>query len=80
MTDTMKERIARAICKDMTGDVHDYELYRDTADAVLAAMREPTEEMVKAGDLPGWDGDVTVDLSREVWQAMIDAAITEGKT
>jgi hypothetical protein len=52
--------------------------YRKHADAVLAAMRKPTEAMVKAGDLPGWDDDITIGHGTEIWQAMIDAALTEG--
>lgn len=47
--------------------------------AALKAMREPSEGMLKAGDLPGWDDSVTIGLSEEVWQAMIDAAIKEAE-
>ena len=45
------------------------------ARAAIEAMREPTETMLKAGDLPGWDDSVSIGLSGEVWQAMIDAAL-----
>ena len=47
--------------------------------AALKAMREPGENILKAGDLPGWDDKVTIGLSEEVWQAMIDAAIKEAE-
>lgn len=47
------------------------------ARAAIEAMREPSEAMEKAGDLPGWDDSVSVGLSREVWQAMTDAALAE---
>ena len=80
----MRERIVRAIieCDGRLLRSNDLSIAEANAyaEAVLAAMRDPTDEMVKAGDLPGWDGSITVDLSCEVWQAMIDAAITEGKT
>jgi len=48
---------------------------RATARAAIEAMREPTEKMLEAGDLPGWDDYVTAGLSKEIWQAMIDAAL-----
>lgn len=46
---TMREKIARAICKDtfITDDL--WEMYLSAADAVLDAMRDPTKEMVEAG-------------------------------
>lgn len=34
----------------------------------------PTEAMLKAGDLPGWDEAVTLGLSAKVWRAMLAAA------
>ncbi len=42
------------------------------ADAVLAAMHEPTEAMLHAGD--NWESWPSAD---DVWQAMIDAASTD---
>lgn len=47
--------------------------------AALAAMREPTEAMLKAVPVP-WGGQgvhVPEPTSAEVWRAMIDAAISE---
>ena len=69
---TMKEKIARAICKDISNAENDVELYIKTAERVLDAMREPTERML--------DHDIFDEghISREVWQAMIDAAKTKG--
>ena len=109
MTDTMRERIARAIDtvafenwkrrydNEMarTGDEGEAKATADywderqsafrRADAVLAAMREPTEQMlVDAGVMSGY-GVEDDELSyadhdhTEWWQAMIDAAISEDK-
>ena len=50
--------------------------YEDMAEAAIEAMREPTEAMLKAGDVPGWDDSVTVGHSAEVWEAMISAALS----
>lgn len=43
------------------------------AKAAIAAMREPTEEMVKAG----YDNADGSHLWREVWKVMIDAALKD---
>lgn len=75
---TMIDAVARAIGKKVTGTEYGWPAWRPVARAALEAMREPSEAMLKAGDLPGWDDSVTVGLSGEVWQAMIDAALTEG--
>lgn len=58
----MVERVARAIwdkCNDG---------YRDQARAAIAAMREPTEVMMRATPLPASD-------NRRIYQAVIDAAL-----
>lgn len=47
------------------------EHYREQAQAAIAAMREPTEAMMDAGDI---FADNTV---RQCWQAMIDEALGE---
>jgi hypothetical protein len=67
MTETMRERIA-------------------LSDAVLAAMREPTPRMLEDAGTMNWYGveyylpDYKPDDDHiEWWQAMIDAAISEGK-
>lgn len=46
---TMRERIARAIADDIGDGSVLWDLYLDTADAVLAAMAEPTGGMWLAG-------------------------------
>ena len=76
MTD-MVERVAKAITEafEREGRVFDDGQAETLARAAIEAMREPTEAMTKAGDLPGWDDSVSVGLSGEVWNAMIDAAL-----
>lgn len=83
----MIEKIAKAMCEangtiwggPRGEDDPDFLLvklsYMRMARAAIEAMREPTEAMLKAGDLPGWDDSVSIGLSGEVWQAMIDAAL-----
>lgn len=51
------------------------ERYRFLARAAIEAMMEPTTAMLKAGDIPGWDDSVTVDLAGEIWQAMLSEAL-----
>lgn len=80
MTDKtpMRERIARAICKDLDvpPSVAIWEDYLDTADAVLDAMREPTDALA---DAASWRDDEDEDcMYKNIWRAMIDAA-KEGK-
>jgi hypothetical protein len=49
---------------------------RQRARIAIEAMREPTEAMAAAGDLPGWDDITTIGHSLEVWHAMIETALT----
>lgn len=100
MTDTMKERIARAILKrrfyDCEPDMYGRDLERffseidpqhmhdarDEVEAVLAAMRDPDEKMLNFGACHvDQNRDVfdEGDIALSVFQAMIDAAISEGK-
>lgn len=55
------------------------EFSRIAARAAIEAMREPTDAMMKAGEVPGWDDSVSIGLSSDVWRAMIDAALNEVK-
>lgn len=80
----MRERIARAIepvwwdeidgvhILDNFPDQHKFYQKRalERADAVLDALREPTEEMLKAA----WKAQHNGKTQIEVWQAMIDKA------
>ncbi len=53
---------------------------RIIARAAIAAIREPSEEMVRSVDAVKDIGDYDAFLptdARDIWQAMIDAALTE---
>ena len=67
----MVERVVKAINDAMLqhGDYKPDELAR----AAIAAMREPTEDMVAAADLR----DSLCTPYDELWKAMIDAALEE---
>lgn len=82
---TMKERIARAIHEEieLRDDLchYEYKYKRESmilvAEAVLDAMREPTEAMIEVGiEDHGW-GDCEMSEMHFRWQAMIDAAKSE---
>lgn len=80
MNNSMRERIARAIASLRAVEYEtlfpsDYE----AADAVLAVLREPTEEMVDAG-VSADHGGTLGKRAANCWQAMIDAAMNEDKT
>ena len=65
----MVERVARAIASHVGYADDDWFKYGPAARAAIAAMREPTEEMLKAAYAKAFD--------KEIWQAMIDAALSE---
>lgn len=77
----MVERVARAIVKnnpmlawewDMLNDEVIADAYK-MARAAISAMREPSLDMVEAGD-----DSVMAGCGDLIWQAMIDAALAEG--
>jgi hypothetical protein len=84
----MVERVARRLyAKDweaQTGNLRDghfpyedddvQEYWRELAREAIAAMREPTEAMVRVGN----DWDCAPFVAGRVWQEMIDAALSEG--
>lgn len=76
MAETMIERVARALVAHRInepgwdGEVDEFELGQ--ACAAIAAMREPTEDMVEAGARP----EFGLALVR-MWEDMIDAALKE---
>lgn len=89
MRDNMIERVARYICKASYqdnvapegGDVQAHVdgmwvAWIDEARELLELMREPTDLMVDAGldTDPDEDGDLT---PRDIWPAMINAALRE---
>ena len=51
------------------------EIVQETGQAAIQAMREVTPEMVRAGNLSGFNASVKT-VSEDVWQAMIDAALS----
>ena len=67
----MIERVARAIARSHGSD--DWCAYAKTARAAVAAMREPTLDMLEAAlpDTPDWG------YLPEEWQAMIDHVVNE---
>lgn len=74
---TMIERVAEAIA-----DAHKLHgrNFNSMARAAIEAMREPTEHMLDYGAChEDQDHDIFDEghISREVWQAMIDAALAE---
>jgi hypothetical protein len=79
MTDTMIERMAKAIRKTRApgSDRKAWSLH--AARAALEAIREPTEGMLNPpgdGPIPFFDFH-REDDARGIWQAMIDAALSE---
>jgi hypothetical protein len=83
MTDSMVERVARALCAS-TGSselvvAHSWRAFEAHARAALAAMREPTDEMLHAGFLADEDdrmnGGEGIEPLKSAWQAMIDEAL-----
>jgi hypothetical protein len=65
----MVERMACVLAAEMAQSSN-WEDFVGQAEAAIAAMREPTEAMIKAGQIG--EGD-----SRRVWTRMIDAALDE---
>lgn len=87
---TMRERMARAIhprawSRRMTSGPAKAGLQQEAleaADRALDAILEPTEAMLEEGayltpDSQGGEGPIQPDVTRSIWQAMIDAAKEE---
>jgi len=74
----MVERVARTIYESHNF-VESWDSLKDVwrpawleqAHAAIAAMRDPTEEMLEAPD----DGDTNPRMRRYIWRAMIDEAL-----
>ncbi len=91
MTESMIERVARAICRANCGprmqrDEPDrvecqvengWSLWEDEARAAIEAMREPTERICK---LTAADHDMAVAEVAVVWDAMVANALRETTT
>lgn len=65
---TMIERVAKVLCKFDTGNDQNWENNKYQAKAAIAAMREPTDEMMKVCE---------TSFVRDGYKAMIDAALKE---
>ncbi|RVI65314.1 hypothetical protein [Sinorhizobium meliloti] len=80
---TMIERVARSICAARHDEFNDWDSldgdergqFMTEARAVIDAMREPTDEMIAAGDMP--DCDNPQKDAEGVYRNMIDAALKE---
>jgi hypothetical protein len=79
----MVERVARALCRESEIYPEDqWERLAGWAVAAIEAMREPTEAMTKKawGVFPEGQPDGgyvnTPEVATELWQAMLDAALT----
>jgi len=83
----MRERIARVIGESygwawIVANDDERRSCLELADAVLACLKEPTEEMLDAAHEPtraavaamGKEGFVSCYFSEPIWRAMIDAA------
>ena len=68
MSETMIERVARAIAEDMGADK--WQDYIPTARVAIDAMREPTQTMIGSARQQGI-------MRKLVWHRMIDAALNE---
>jgi hypothetical protein len=95
MVERVRAALVAELSKDMTNCVSDYraeggddELFIDgnfngsaLARAAIAAMREPTEKMVRAGEKEFIASDVAccMEPAEDCWQAMIDAALTSSE-
>jgi hypothetical protein len=73
----MIERVAKAILAEHTESMFDIFHARVYARAAIAAMREPTDEMVRQCMVytQCMDTGHTRDDAEGAWQAMIDAAL-----
>lgn len=81
---SMIERMAFALWdqngRPMLGAEPDMRMFRTHARAALAAMREPTEQMVEDGaDMLSRDVEANHrEVAKDVWRAMVASALTEG--
>ena len=87
LIETMAKAIVAQVYKETDGDVSGWDRLdeesrgqaRRTARAALAAAREPTEAMRDVGTVEFHRVYTREPIALNVWQAMIDAALEEGK-
>ena len=75
--ESMVERVARALAVNMFGrdSEEGWRQLEGAARAAIAAMREPTEAMLVAGDDWLTNADCRTEASA-VWRAMLDSALS----
>ena len=82
---TMIERVARVLCRHSGSnpDIYNrwsmeplWHAYRNEAREILAAMREPTEGMLRSAWGIQWDW-ANGRAAADDWRVMIDAALAE---
>ncbi len=76
----MIERAARAIATSLEVSPESWRDHVDEARAVIQAMREPTEAMIRAGEGEIFEhranaDDWALQATKEGWEAMIDEAL-----
>jgi hypothetical protein len=79
MSDTMLERVAKAICESLEADIYEYlpergvvkAAYRQQARAAIEAMRPPSPEMYTAA----FEALVPASDVKACWEAMLSAAL-----
>ena len=79
---TMVERVAKVLCAAEYGDPEAtyfdrplWKNYAAKAREIIKEMREPTEGMTDAGNVPTYQW--VDDTAERVWSRMIDAALKE---
>lgn len=84
MAETMIERVAKAMAKKCNRS-HDWPFWIEEARAAIEELREPTKSMVRAAaksmsaDCRPIEGYVSNKVKHRIrYQAMIDAALSEG--
>lgn len=82
MSDSMIERVARTLAFDHHRTEDNWQEWSEAAQAVIEALREPTEEMVNAAyenchEANSARFDSNIDFADGVWRAMIDAALKQ---
>jgi hypothetical protein len=71
MSENMIERVAKAMRAESGGKPFSWE---NAARAAIEALRQPTEEMIEAGDMV-LDSEYFSGEPVDVWRAMIDATL-----
>ena len=84
---TLIERAAKALMEKWTitggddGRPAVESMFRAQATAVLRAIREPSEAMMKAAEEVATDAwvEISNDTIKDIWRTMIDAALKEAE-